>query len=189
MPEITDLDWPRRTERLEVRPVDQADVETLWRIRRLPGVSRWMTWSDPGLAEYVERAQEPSWAAATLVVELDGAVIGDLMLRREDAWAQGEVVEQAVGVQAELGWCLNPSVQGHGYATEAVADLIAVAFEGLGLRRVTALCFAENDASWRLMERVGMRREAHNVQDALHSDGTWRDGYLYAMLADEWARG
>jgi RimJ/RimL family protein N-acetyltransferase len=50
---------------------------------------------------------------------------------------------------------------------------------------VEAYCFAENEPSWRLMERVGMRREAHTVADGLHRDGTWRDGLAYALLA--WA--
>jgi RimJ/RimL family protein N-acetyltransferase len=51
---------------------------------------------------------------------------------------------------------------------------------------VTALCFADNDASWRLMERIGMRREQHTVAESLHRDGAWLDGYGYALLADEW---
>ena len=48
------------------------------------------------------------------------------------------------------------------------------------------MCFAANEPSWRLMERVGMRREAHNVKDSLHRDHGWQDGYVYALLADEW---
>ena len=51
---------------------------------------------------------------------------------------------------------------------------------------MTASCFAANTASYRLMERVGMRREAHTVKDALHPSGEWMDGYSYALLADEW---
>ena len=49
-----------------------------------------------------------------------------------------------------------------------------------------ALCFADNEPSWRLMERVGMRREQHTKQDSLHRDGQWLDGMMYALLADEW---
>ena len=113
-------------------------------------------------------------------------MIGDLMLAPEDAWAQSEVVEQARGVQAEIGWCLDPTAEGNGYATEAVRELIRIAFEELGLRRLTALCFAANEASWRLMERVGMRREVHTVRESLHRSGEWLDGLGYALLADEW---
>ncbi len=67
--------------------------------------------------------------------------------------------------------------------------MLRICFEGLGLRRVTADCFAENEASWRLMERVGMRREAHNVRDSLQRSGQWLDGYGYALLAEEWRPG
>jgi RimJ/RimL family protein N-acetyltransferase len=129
---------------------------------------------------------DPDRWAKTLVVELDGVVIGDLMLAPEDAWAQSEIAEQAKGTQAEIGWCLDPAHGGQGYATEAVRELIRIAFEDLGLRRLVALCFADNEPSWRLMERVGMRREQYAVKDSLHRSGAWLDGMTYALLAEEW---
>ena len=67
-------------------------------------------------------------------------------------------------------------------------ELVRLCFEGLGLRRVTANCFADHEASWRLMERVGMRRELHTVQDSLHRSGEWLDGMGYALLAEEWRK-
>ena len=91
-------------------------------------------------------------------------------------------------MQAELGWSLRPEETGRGYATEAVEAALSICFDDLGLRRVTASCFVANTSSWRLMERVGMRREARTVKDALHPDGEWLDGYGYALLADEWRR-
>ena len=69
-----------------------------------------------------------------------------------------------MAVQAALGWAFHPDHAGHGYATEAVRELLRVCFDDLRLRRVTADCFADNEASWRLMERVGMRREISTVQ-------------------------
>ena len=108
------------------------------------------------------------------------------MLAIEDAWAQSEVAARARGVQAELGWCLDPGYTGKGYATEAVNALIRLCFEDLALRRVIANCFADNVASWHLMERLGMRREAHTVRESLHRSGAWLDGMSYALLADEW---
>jgi RimJ/RimL family protein N-acetyltransferase len=119
-------------------------------------------------------------------MELKGVVIGDLMLSIKDAWAQSEIADQARGVQAELGWCLSPEHGGHGYATEAVRELMRICFDELGLRRVKADCFADNEASWRLMERVGMRRELHTIRESLHRSGDWLDGFGYALLAEEW---
>lgn len=188
--DLAALRWPRHTERLILRPVTPDDFEALWQIRRQESVGRWMTSSASDRDGFVEVMADADRMAKTLVIEqaAPGAprVIGDLMLAPEDAWAQSEVAEQARGVQAEIGWCLDPAVEGNGYATEAVRELIRLAFEELGLRRLTALCFAANEPSWRLMERVGMRREAYNVADSLHRSGAWMDGMVYALLAEEW---
>ena len=89
-------------------------------------------------------------------------------------------------MQAEIGWVVDPAYAGRGYATEAAAELLRICFEDLGLRRVKALCFADNEPSWRLMERLGMRREEYAVRDSLHRSGSWLDGMSYALLADEW---
>jgi RimJ/RimL family protein N-acetyltransferase len=186
---MNDVRWPVRSRRLSIRPAVPADGVDTWPFRRLPAVGEWMTRSSSDREEYLRRFQDPDRLAEALVIELDGVVIGDLMLKIEDAWAQAEVKDQARGVQAELGWCLNPDFEGRGYATEAVALLIRICFEDLGLRRVTAGCFADNERSWRLMERVHMRREEHTVRESLHRSGEWLDGLGYALLADEWRLG
>jgi RimJ/RimL family protein N-acetyltransferase/predicted kinase len=184
------LDRPVRTERLTIRPATPDDVDATWRFRRLPEVGEWITRAPQTRAEYAEQFLDQDRLAKTLVVELEGEVIGDLMLSIEDAWAQAEVADRARGVQAELGWVLDPAHAGQGYATEAVEGLIRFCFERLGLRRVTANCFADNVASRRLMERLGMRLELHTRQESLHRSGRWLDGLGYALLADEWrARG
>jgi Acetyltransferases, including N-acetylases of ribosomal proteins len=186
---LDDVAWPVHTRRLTIRPAVAADAEHTWRFRRLDSVSRWITSASPNLAEFRRSFEDPERLAKTLVFERDGVIIGDLMLAIEDAWSQTEVTDQARGVQAELGWSLSPEQEGQGYATEAVAELIRVCFEKLGLRRVTANCFADNEASWRLMERVHMRREQHTVRESLHRSGAWLDGLGYALLAEEWWHG
>lgn len=116
------------------------------------------------------------------------SLIGDLMVKIEDAWAPAEAVSQARGVQAELGWALRPEDTGHGYATEAVEAALRVCFEDLGLRRVTASCFAANTASYRLMERGGYAARSAHGEECAAPLGEWMDGYGYALLADEWRR-
>lgn len=179
------LKWPVHTDRLLIRPGVAEDAETTWQFRRLEQVSRWITRAPTTFEEYRGQFEAPDHLRKTLIVERDGEVIGDLMLQVDDAWAQAEVADDARGVQAELGWVLHPEHAGHGYATEAVAELIRICFEDLGLRRVTANCFAANESSWRLMERLGMRREVHAVRDSLHRSGEWLDGLGYALLAEE----
>jgi RimJ/RimL family protein N-acetyltransferase len=178
--------WPVHTARLSLRRVTVDDLDATWAYRRLPEVGRWLTSAPSTIQEYRARFADPERLAMVLVVEVDGTVIGDLLVKVGDAWAQAEVKERARGVQAELGWVFHPDHTGHGYATEAVSELLRLCFEQLGLRRVTADCFAGNEASWHLMERVGMRREVHTRRESLHRSGEWLDGMGYALLADEW---
>ena len=136
--------------------------------------------------DFHERFVAPERLDVLLVIEREAVVIGDLMIKIGDVWAPPHLQSRAKGVQAELGWALRPEATGRGYATEAVEAALRICFEDLGLHRVTADCFAGNAPSYRLMERVGMRREQHAVKDALHPSGEWMDGYLYALLAEEW---
>lgn len=178
--------WPVLTERLLLRPSQPEDADRLFDIRVQEPVSRWLTRWMTDREEWRTLHLEQKRLDTTVIVELDGVVIGDLMIRIEDAWAQTEVADRAKGVQAELGWVIDPAHAGRGYATEAVRAALRLSFRELGLRRVVAHCFADNTASWRLMERVGMRRETHTVRESLHRDLGWLDGYSYALLADEW---
>jgi RimJ/RimL family protein N-acetyltransferase len=178
------------TERLTLRPATSADADSSWRYRRLESVNEWLTGCPADLRSYRTLFSEPDRLASTIIVVLghDAAapIIGDFMLRRENAWAQLDVADQARDAQAELGWVLDPAHTGHGYASEAVRELLRYCFQDLGVRRVTANCFLANDTSWRLMERVGMRREQHAVRESLHRSGRWLDTVAYAILDEEW---
>ena len=180
------ISWPAHTNRLMLRPATLSDACATWRFRRLADVTHWLTTAPATFEEHRERLEDGDRLAATVIFELGGEVIGDLLVRIDDSWAQAEIAEQARGVQAELGWVLHPDHAGRGYATEAVRELLRICFEDLKLRRITGHCFAENNASRRLFERVGMRRETYTVRDSLHRSGEWLDGVGYALLSDEW---
>src|SRR5215212_7003014 len=113
--DIAALSWPKHTERLTIRPVTADDVKPLWQIRRQESVGRWMTSTSTDWDRFVETMSDADRMAKTLVIERDGVVIGDLMLAPEDPWAQIEVADLAKGVQAEIGWCIDPAEEGHGY--------------------------------------------------------------------------
>ena len=166
------------------------DADATWSYRRLDSVNEWLTGVPATLEDYRSSFADPGRLAATVIVEVADdpgpTVIGDFMLRLEDAWSQAEVSDTARHAQAELGWVLDPAHTGLGYATEAVRELLRYCFDELDVHRVVAGCFLDNDASWRLMERVGMRRETHAVADALHRSGRWLDSVGYAVLAAEW---
>lgn len=183
--------WPVRTERLQIRPMTAPDVDAMWEWRRLPDVNRWLGLAPATIEAFRERYLDPDRLASMYIVELlneNGGVtpIGDLMIKIGDGWGQLEVADQAKGVEAELGWVLDPSYTGRGYATEAIRAVIDVCVGPLGLRRVHAGCFADNEPSWRLMERLGMRREEFSRKTALHRSGEWLDGMNYGILAEEW---
>jgi RimJ/RimL family protein N-acetyltransferase len=151
--------WPVRTPRLQIRPMTASDIDVMWEWRRLPEANRWIGLAPDTLDAFRERYLDADRLAAMYVVEL--------------LPENGETV--AIGDT------------GHGYATEAIRAVIDACFGPLGLRRVHAGCFAANEASWRLMERLGMRREEFSRRTALHRSGEWLDGMNYGILAEEWA--
>ncbi len=184
---LLDLAWPRRTERLLLRPLTLDDADAVLAYRSDPEVGRWLGRPARTREELLASHFAEADLEHALAVELDGRVVGDMMVVVEDAWAQRDVREQARGSQAYLAWVLSPAHHGRGLMTEALEEVLRLCFDDLGVRRVKAECFALNEPSWRLMERVGMRRETHAVQDSLHRDLGWVDGYGYALLADEWS--
>ena len=185
------LQRPLHAERLTLSPATADDAEPTWTYRRLESVNEWLTGCPADLDGYRELFCEPARLATTVIVALghDAAapIIGDFMLRREDSWAQLDVADQARDTQAELGFVLDPTYAGHGYATEAVRELLRYCLQDLGVRRVAANRFPDSDSSWRLMERVGMRRELHAVRESLHRSGRWLDTVGYAILGEEWS--
>src|SRR3954452_24835307 len=141
---LAQVPWPVTTARLSLRAARPDDLEVTWRYRQLSAISEWITSAPATLEDYREQWDDPDRLAKTILIELDGVFIGDLMLAIEDAWSQSEVAAQAHNVQAELGWCVAPDYGGKGYGAEAVTELIRICFQELGIRRVTALCFAAN---------------------------------------------
>lgn len=89
---------------------------------------------------------------------------------------------------AMIGWLLIKSEWGKGFATEITNALIKYCFEVLGVHRVYALCHPDNYASWRVMEKCGMHREAHYIQKCKYvkAEGVrWEDEFEYAIIKSE----
>jgi RimJ/RimL family protein N-acetyltransferase len=180
------LSWPVRTERLLIRPIRAADHPALYAIRSRPEVARWLSGTATSYDAFVDEWTGPGRMDTTLAVERDGRLVGDVFVQVTDAWSQREVADQARGSQGDVGWLVDPAYAGQGLATEAAGELVRICFEELGLRRVTAAAFAQNHASVRVMEKLGMRIEGRSVKAALHRDLGWVDGVNAALLAEEW---
>jgi len=110
-----------------------------------------------------------------VVVAATRELVGDLVLK----WVS------QTHAQGEIGYVVHPEHAGHGYATEASAALLGIGFGDLGLHRIVGRLDARNTASARVLEKLGMRREAHLVQNEFVK-GEWCDEAIYALLADEW---
>ena len=172
------------TPRLRVRPFRDEDVETFVAYRAHPDVERYQSWTDFTLAEgraLVESMQglQPGmpgqWYQFALEERASGALVGDLALK----------VNAGEPREAEVGFTLAPAHQGRGYAAEALRGLLGHAFGTLGLHRVMAVTDALNAPAAALLERVGMRREAHFHENVFFK-GAWGSEFVFAMLDHEW---
>lgn len=144
---------------------------------------------DPLPPEVLDRRLEEQFAPWTaepgiwmcqsvLIREPEETLIGILSLKVDDY--ERETVE--------IGYRFDPRHHGSGYATEAARALCDHLFARAGVHRITAFCVAENEPSFRLMERLGMRREAC-FRAYSRLGGRWYDELVYAVLASEWAGG
>ncbi|TMP28411.1 GNAT family N-acetyltransferase [Pseudoalteromonas rubra] len=171
------------TARLTIRPLQQSDLHGVYESRRNPGTSKYI--GDPAtLADAqarIDRASAP-WQAK----EQERLLLA--IIRREDNVLVGELMYKFLchnAKTAEIGYRLNEKYIGQGYAFEAANGLIETAFTQFGLNKICAFCAVENQASWRLMQKLGMQQEAHLRQHFKFSHG-YCDGYMYGLLRSEY---
>lgn len=170
---------------LQLREADAADIEHLLTFRNDPAVNRFMlrTHVDPDVFRRDWLAVPSSDTDFSCVAVLDGTVVALGYLELVDGMGQPGMPQRTQGV---IGYIVHPDFAGRGVASALARGLLAAAFDVLGLRRVTASCNADNHASARVLEKAGMRREQHGIEDSWHAELGWVDGYQYAMLAREW---
>ncbi|MEQ1502756.1 MAG: GNAT family N-acetyltransferase [Myxococcota bacterium] len=177
---------PFDTARLTIRPLADHDLEAFVGYRSDPEVVRYTGIRDfdldRGRAMIAEmRDRDPgtpgTWYQFALVRRDTGVLIGDCGLRTESAPHAGQTME--------IGFTLATAHHRQGFGREAVLGVLGFAFGPLGAHRVFGNCDARNTASAALMASVGMRREAHHVEDwLLH--GEWTSSLIFALLAREW---
>ncbi len=177
--------WPTRVGSLLLRDARADDIEPLLAVRNDPGVNRFMlrTHVDPETFRQEWLAVPGSETDFSCVAEFDGQVVAMGFLDVVDGMGQPGMPKLTEGA---IGYIVDPAFGGRGFGSDLARGLLAAAFAGLGLRRVTAGCNADNPASVRVLEKAGMRREQHGVEDSWHADLGWVDGYHYALLDREW---
>ncbi|MBX3013534.1 MAG: GNAT family N-acetyltransferase [Caldilineaceae bacterium] len=172
------------TDRLVIRRFHVKDAEAFVALRNDPEVARFQSWRalDQAAAQsfIAELAKaEPGipgeWFQFAIADKVTDSLLGDCALQ----------VKADEPRQAEIGFTLARPAQGRGLATEAISALLDYLFDSLQLHRVVALCDVRNHGSYRLLERLGMRREGHTLQ-SFWNKGSWTDEYQYALLREEW---
>ncbi|MBH8562618.1 GNAT family N-acetyltransferase [Nostoc sp. CENA67] len=175
---------PVVTKRLIIRRLAETDLHDYLQCQTHPEILPYMPGepiTEEGAKRYVphlaavEIGDKPVFIVFAIQHIADAKMIGQVSINLS-------AKEQS---QGEIGWILHPDYQGRGYATEAAQVLLNYCFAQRKLHRITAMCDTRNTASVRLMERLGMRREAH-LKQSIFIQGAWRDEYIYALLRDEW---
>lgn len=173
---------PLGTERLALREHRSSDADWLQDVYGDPSFARYLlhepwTGVDTHRELRVRMDQTdldgPARAIA-LVIEHEGTPVGDVSLTYTDPARR----------IMEIGWAIAPSAAGRGFGAEASRTMLALAFEHYRAHRVVAQMDARNTASAALAERIGMRREAHHLQDWWNK-GEWTDTLVYACLATD----
>jgi RimJ/RimL family protein N-acetyltransferase len=171
-----------QTPRLLIRPFQEQDNDSLYEYLSDPGVYKY----EPGEPMTREEVRK-------LTLERSqGTVFWAVVLRDTQKMVGHLYFQQTEPLEFqtwELGYIFNPRFQNQGYASESAAALIRYGFEHWGIHRVMAHCNPENIASWRVLEKIGMRREGYfrrNVFFKTETDGApiWVDTFEYAMLRD-----
>jgi [ribosomal protein S5]-alanine N-acetyltransferase len=170
---------PIETDRLLIRPFVPDDAVAVCAYMADPLVTAWLPEGQ------LDEAQTRAFISENLgddahnhaaILQSTGALIGHMVFH---PWFAPHTYE--------VGWVFHRAHQGKGYATEAARALLRHAFEGMRLHRVIATCQPQNPASWRVMEKLGMRREGHFLRCIHRGGDDWWDEYFYAILAEEWS--
>jgi RimJ/RimL family protein N-acetyltransferase len=180
---------PVVTSRLVLRLMTSADVDDVHAYQSREDVARYQLFEPRSRAEVAAKVDE--LAAATTLAH-DGDFLQLALELPASTGTRGRVIGDSFfhlasveNSRAEIGWTLHPDFMGLGYASEAAAAVLTMAFERLRLHRVYAELDPRNDASIRLCRRLGMREEAYFVADMWFKGG-WADTGLYAILDTEW---
>lgn len=178
---------PVRTERLILRQFRDDDFDALLVFHSDPGNVLYVPFQ-PRTPDDMRTALSRKIAGTTLAGDGDHL---DLAVALHDGTVVGDLVVFLRAMEhstVEVGWIFDPAHGGRGYATEAVRALLDLVFEGLQARRAVARVDQRNTASLRLCERVGMRQEAHLLENEVFK-GELSSEIDYALLAREWPTG
>jgi [ribosomal protein S5]-alanine N-acetyltransferase len=169
---------PIETERLYIRHFELQDWEAVYAYTADATVMSFIPegqFTEAQSRQFVEKNSGVEAEAFPVILKAQNKLIGHLIFH---SWFAPQTYE--------IGWLFHPTYQGHGYATESAQALLQYCFENLKCHRVIATCQPENPASFRVMEKIGMKREGHFRKCIHRGENNWWDEFFYAILDEEW---
>jgi RimJ/RimL family protein N-acetyltransferase len=184
MPTLT---LPLSTDRLVLRTFERSDIEALNAYHALPSVQRYVLiktrdQSDVAgalhsMRQHVSLQRPGDTLTLAMVRKGDQQLIGHTSLQWSDATA----------AQGEVRFCINPAFSGQGFSAEALSKMFDLAFDHFKMHRILMRCDGRSHHSIKLMQKLGMRLEAHYREHALFQ-GEWDEELHFAILDREWQR-
>jgi RimJ/RimL family protein N-acetyltransferase len=174
------------TDRLRLRPFARDDLDELYDIQSRPEVTRYLYWEPRTRDEVRAKLKERISKYSKLLAEHDVLILA--VVRKDTGEMIGDVMidwQSKAHRRAEVGYVVHPGHRGNGFAAEAAAPMLRIGFADLALHRIIGRIDARNTASGRVLEKLGMRREAHFRENEMVK-GEWCDEVVYAILAREY---
>lgn len=177
--------FPLRTERLDLRPYQDDDFEFLYELQSDADLTRYLYYG-PLSRNEVRTTFRQKLARNALRGEGDPLQLVALLRETGDRVGEATLFWQSEAhAGGEIGYIVAPAHSGSGYATEMGREMLRLAFDDLGLHRVVGRVDARNTASAAVLERLGMRLEAHLVSNEWVK-GEWCSELDFALLSEEW---
>lgn len=172
------------SKRLILRKFQKSDLDTLLKYRTDPLVAKYQSWgidlTRDQAQQFIEHMSkidlytETDWIQIAFELKEDSTHIGDCGIKRFDD-----------GRQMEIGVGIDRDYWEQGFAFEGLSAIFSFIFSNLNVHRIIAISDTRNDASIRLLTKLGMRKEGHTVE-SYKEDDKWTDEYLFAILDREW---
>jgi len=175
------------TERLLLRSIKPEDARAVFNYRSDAIANQYQGWTPKTVDDVVDFIENKTsaefdvyntWHQLVIILKENNELIGDIGLHFLDE----------EGKQLEIGCTLNKSYHGKGFSIEALKETINFLFKDLNKRRIVTSIDPRNLPSIALVERLGLRKEAH-FKESILINGEWVDDMIYAMLRDDWKTG
>lgn len=173
--------------RLLLRPFEMDDCEAVLEYQSIPEVVRYVPWPVRNVSMVEEALAN---AIHQTSFEKQDDYLSLALVRKSDERLVGQMNAMYVSEKdqcGEIGYVVNPSFSGQGFATEATRALVSAIFDTKQFHRVIARFDDRNLASRAVVQKLGFREEAHFIDDNFFKD-EWISTLVYATLRDEWGK-